>query len=194
MAMSEALKSARDWLRWRRAPESWLLRATSRLDEAAEDAGEVVAALEIDHGRDVARVEAVGAGLGFFDGGDGEQGGAFEVLSLGEDLEVLAGDGDGLLAGVAVLIAEHLQLRVEARADAATMQCDVEAAGALLRKGEVEDAADTAVAEALVEEAGAGGGVGGGDVEEESVGEDAAGVGDGERAFAEGGGVELEVD
>ena len=69
-----------------------------------------------------------------------QQDGSFEVLSFGEYLQVFARQRYWLFDAGAVFVAQHLQFGVEAGADAAALQADVDAAGPVLRDCEIKRA------------------------------------------------------
>ena len=141
--------------------------------------------------------------FGAEDASAAEEDGALEVFALGKEAEVFLGDLDGTLldghsGGAGVFVADHLHVGEKAGGDAALGEGDVHAAVEVLRDGEVEHATPAAVRSlrfgSIHRGCGrVGGGSQAGDVEGKGVGEDSGGVGDGEQAFGEGVGVDVEA-
>ncbi len=152
-ATSEALKSARDWLRWRREPASWLLLRHKSLDQSAQDAGEQFIAFDIQHRRNIFRVEPIAAGFCSLNLCQRQKHGSLKVFAFGQNLQVLARQRYRLLDARTVFIAQHLQFGVKAGADAAALQPDVDASGPVLRDGEIKGARGTAIVKTLIKSA-----------------------------------------
>ena len=86
------------------------------LDLPAQDAGKQLVAFDVEKRGNEFGIEPVAARLGALDVGDGNEHRAFEVFAFGQDLQIFAGQGNGLLQSRAILVAQHLQLSIEASA------------------------------------------------------------------------------
>ena len=137
LAMSAAVKSARLWFFWRRRPAMAPERAVRISTSLPRDAGQVIAGVEIEQGRNEARIGLKSAGLGAPHARHTQGGVAVERFALGEQAQVLARDLHGLFGEAGVLVAEQFDFRAVARAALTRGGGDVQAALAILRNRQV---------------------------------------------------------
>ena len=162
------------------APAARELRAFGgeNLEDAVDQAAQVVAGAHFEQRRHEARIQAEAAGLGLLHVGDAQRGAAFAGFVLGQQAQVLARDLDGLFAHAGVVVADSGDFRQVARTRRPAQSGDVQALVLVIRNGEIEVEISTSGSKYSAIDLEGGGWSGPGNLEGKPVRKDARGARD----------------